>query len=427
VRGEPRQTTISTKLADGAVAVATSLLRDNPTNDRGVALLRFALAVDPECPGALLLQAKLDRGQELPAAELSDGGKAYVAFVQSVIAKSKSSPRQLLLWKVVELVEPDNESALLALTKAKNAGTATEFETLLTALAGEKAGAAEAAPAASASGPAPPAGAPAVQGDSPSAQALASAPVRADAAADPRAALHALACPQDCGVSSRVILMVRDLNKILAVMNSHVVVFLCTKRPDVQVSSYNSDGWPSYCGGGTWGVSRYYRNLTPRKLTCWEYVRRLAFQYDLGYFCQPGRIVFTEKDNPQAVAELGLPADAATLATQFKSDHAGTLGKYRNKLVSLQGKVSGLASDGGRTGLNLADDTVRVMLDVPIPADELAKVKEALNRNGPAPSRPQEFPAGTVYFWGSAVCVGPTGGKIVLRGCKEYTVLYCDR
>jgi len=127
----------ATKLADGAVAVAASLLNQDAADERGTNLLKFALTVSPGHPDALLLQAKLERRQELPKTELADQGKGYLDYVRSVIRKTNSAPRQLLLWKVIELVDPQDDEALMALTKAKNSGTDVRFGSLLAALGGE--------------------------------------------------------------------------------------------------------------------------------------------------------------------------------------------------------------------------------------------------------------------------------------------------
>ncbi|OGV73023.1 MAG: hypothetical protein A3K19_24855 [Lentisphaerae bacterium RIFOXYB12_FULL_65_16] len=135
-----KATSTAGKLADGAVAVASSLLSEDASEARGLDLLRFALAVDPGNAWALLLQAKLERNQPLPQAEGGDQSEAYVDYLQSVIRKTSSASRQLLLWEVIELVDPKNEAALLALTKAKNKGVDTRFEALLAALGGATAG-----------------------------------------------------------------------------------------------------------------------------------------------------------------------------------------------------------------------------------------------------------------------------------------------
>ncbi|OGV64466.1 MAG: hypothetical protein A3K19_21290 [Lentisphaerae bacterium RIFOXYB12_FULL_65_16] len=128
---------IGARLAGGAVVVAGSLLSHDPAEKRGLNLLRFALVADPGNADALLLQAKLERNQEIPRLDLPDAGRDYVDFVQSVIRKTKPGPRQLLLWRVVELVDPVNEAALQALAKAQNAGADTRLDGLLAALAGD--------------------------------------------------------------------------------------------------------------------------------------------------------------------------------------------------------------------------------------------------------------------------------------------------
>lgn len=127
---------VTEEMADGALAAASSKLRRDRDSVAGRQLLDFALFVTPENENALLLQAKLERDLPFDTLKYSRGMEEYIAFLKKVIAGTRAENRKLLLYKVIEHINPADEQTLLALTKAKNAGTETDFDKLLEQLGG---------------------------------------------------------------------------------------------------------------------------------------------------------------------------------------------------------------------------------------------------------------------------------------------------
>ncbi len=446
-----KKSEINTKLADGAVAVATSLLSDDKADERGMNLLKFALAVDAEHSGALLLQAKLEREQELPKVDLPDQGKGYIDFLQSLIRKTKSSSRQLLLWKVVELVDPQSDEALLALTKAKNSGTDIGFEALLGVLGGEsKLATAEGKPAEEAT--------PAASADKPAAEEGDARPVgrRIDVRPgvdvtvrnphpNPKEVLAAKTV-QGRGYYGY------DPSEVLgrinqAVFASGVLLYVNTRERTVGYSgSCWSDGVPYPTStGNSWPRAYHPCKSWSDDMNTWELFRNMAMLYSLGYYFEPGKAVLTDPDNPLAVKELGMWVEADELAAEFKASRVDSLNKYRNKLVAVRGLGSGIGKDSDRTYVALASDQVRIILDDVACADQITLLKGAYGefkddeRARKEAERERRYYQSSIYrthyadygeipvfvFLGSGVCQGQTGGRIVFKGCKEFSFMPC--
>ena len=125
---------VTEAMADGALAASSVKLRRNRDSEAGRDLLKFALFVDPDNQQALLLQAKLERELPFDTLSYSQSQKEYIAFLKKVIAATRSEERKLLLFKVIDLVNPHDDATMLALTKAKNAGIDTDFDALLAAV-----------------------------------------------------------------------------------------------------------------------------------------------------------------------------------------------------------------------------------------------------------------------------------------------------
>ncbi len=147
-------------LAEGAVAAASAKLRDDRENSAGLNLLKFALAVAPENRRVLLLQARLENGLPPAGENVADDGEKFVKLLLSAAAeKSRPLKGRLLLYRAVLLVQPENETALIELMKAKNLGVAdTSLDALLAACKGEPGSGPAAPPAQPPATPATPGG-----------------------------------------------------------------------------------------------------------------------------------------------------------------------------------------------------------------------------------------------------------------------------
>lgn len=432
------------KLAEGAVAVAGSFLSRDLADERGLNLLRFALAAAPGHPQALLLQAKLERGQELPQADLPDAGKGYIDFLQSVIRKTKSGPRQLLLWKVIELVDPLNEEALMALTKAKNNGADTGFDKLLVSLTGN------------------PKTVPVLKPrTAPALETRTDGGPLATHEAEPRMTPGAKPAPRKGAVSYKDILMSRrieyaclmdgsffgsvmQLNQALKA--SGLAVYIDTLTPCVQFKGLNADGMPDYIGTGAWPM-RYTLEgmsdgrITLRSVDAWDLLQRLCMLYGLGYSFEPGKVRLAEPENPKVIAVHGIPIDAQVAATDIKSGHTDDLRDYVGKRVCVTGAVFALGWTGDRTSVLLAGEQVEMLLD-PHAAQSGYELKAAFERYTNAMVQAKATPGEYVLyggkympknvavrrillFRGSALCETQTEDRLRLGNCTEFSFVEC--
>ncbi|OGV65138.1 MAG: hypothetical protein A3K19_15840 [Lentisphaerae bacterium RIFOXYB12_FULL_65_16] len=424
----PKGNDTATKLADGAVAVAVSLLSHDATDERGLNLLRFALAAAPNHTDALLLQAKLERGQELPQADLPDAGKGCIDFLQSVIRKTKPGPRQLLLWKVIELVDPLNEDALMALTKAKNSGTDTQFDNLLAALTGNP----KTVPTLEPRTAAPPvartdAGPLAAQEPGAPAPKQAGA-ARMRGAASYKDILTSRQVECACLMDGSFFGAVMQLNQ--ALKSSGLAVYIDTSRPCVQLKGVNADGIPDYEGTGAWPMRYTLEGMIDGRITlgtvnAWDLLHRVCMLYDLGYWAEAGKYQLAEQANPNVVSRQGFPIDAETAVADIKSGHTETLQACVGKNVCVTGAVSAVEWSGPT--VSLGGGQIEVAMNT-YATPWLPGLKAAFERYTNAMLQVKATPGEYVLYGGKYMPKSVAARRILLfRGCAMGESLDNDR
>ncbi|NQT89446.1 hypothetical protein HQ560_21940 [bacterium] len=124
-------------IAKSAMPVAMRRLAANASDDVGRDLIQLALAMDPQDKDALLVQGKLDAGKAIESSAPADVEAKFAEQMRGIAMRATTGFYKLLLHRVVAMVAPDDEAALLALTKAKNGGVDTRFGSLLKAAQGE--------------------------------------------------------------------------------------------------------------------------------------------------------------------------------------------------------------------------------------------------------------------------------------------------
>ena len=128
-------------LADGAATRASTFLSEDGASERGRRLLQFALGLQPDHPGALLLMGKLETGQPIAAAKNAMADSQYLELLRMAAAYVRKPRRRAseVLCHVMALdVEPSNEAALRAMAAAKNAGVDVSFDALRLEALGKK-------------------------------------------------------------------------------------------------------------------------------------------------------------------------------------------------------------------------------------------------------------------------------------------------
>lgn len=130
----------SEALAAGAISCAAELFQNKASHDRAEKLLRLGVAFDPDNSKALLMQARMERNRT-PIADPPEKSvrKPYLRNVLRLAERTASVPHKMLLYRVVELLDPESEIALVALTKARNEGVETDFSQLLEKVTGRAA------------------------------------------------------------------------------------------------------------------------------------------------------------------------------------------------------------------------------------------------------------------------------------------------
>jgi hypothetical protein len=379
-------------MAEGATILANMQLRQDATSDSGLKLLRFALAVDPDNTRALLLQAKVERGQELDNYAFQDGGRQFINYLQNVIKATKSPKHQLLLWKVIELIDPDNATALVILTKAKNSGTDIRFETLLGAITGEK----------------PPPRTPATSPDD------------ANAGGNARKSLEELKIASFAINTHSPVYAINELSKHLH--GNGVEIALKVTGLSSQRYYDSTTGAPRFSTFGSYPVDPAVRAMGTRMFEniSGEMAAKLISRYfKLGYKCEGNKLIFTDPDDEDALKETGHFKDAALFRKEYDDANLDTLKKYRGKTIEIQGLVSGAGRSMANHYVNLCNDKVRVMMDSKADREKLLKLQNEFQElERMYGSRPSRY---YLRFIGSGIFKGERGGRLLIDDCTDFT------
>ncbi|MBN2452127.1 MAG: hypothetical protein JXR77_17205 [Lentisphaeria bacterium] len=402
VAGSVAAATVSEELAAGACTVAMWRLGMDAMDDAGRKLLAFALAVDPANERANRLQQGLDGGEAIPGTPLPDAGRTYVSYLEKVAAGSRSRRHRILLYKVIELVQPEHEKARQELEQAREKGADTAFEALLAA----------------------------VVGSSPEHGAE-------DAPEGPGEAEDALRAAMPLSGSSRLVqvfldtplLVVNRMNEILRPSGFAVRVTSRTRRP---VASSMDEG-RVYYSGGNFGCRRLRPHGAlpaelPEPVSAWQLLMLLAACHDLAWHTDGHVVELIDLDEaPERGATI--PMAAAGLVETMKAGRVDFLNQYRGRRMLVHGLVSGI----GRSKppyVHLAGDAVRVVLDTGTAAESLEGISAAYQQvTKLGRERPRggiSTYQGTAYggspvllFVCEATCDGMMRGRLIFKECRD--------
>jgi hypothetical protein len=390
-----RAKSVTENLVDGAVLVANGKLFDSPEDQRGLDLLRFALALDPENRDALLIQAKIDRKQKLEDARFADGGAQYVNYVLNIAKHTRSKRRRLLLYKVVELVSPKNETAMLELTKAKNKGRDVSFNALVQVLLPEEEKEEEPKKV-------------------PTRVVVNNGP-EMDGKGDILAELERLRCRADYMYMSNPLYGFNNLNQALF-SSRHAVYYESKKHP---IGRTSGSTLPRYYTSESLlppvafnNVAFYYDTTgteTPGCKTQGDWLRIFCAMYGKGWCHKGTNLAVVDADHEDVEEGSGIPMKAEDL---FEANREGRLdfrAKYMGKHVFVSGFVSGVTKEY----VHLANDRVRLIFDSSVPEERLSDLSDEY---GKAADRKR-----TVLFAGTAVCETVRTGRIHLDKCKVFS------
>lgn len=110
------------EIAESTSKLAASKLAEDRANSVGLDLLRIALALHPENRSALLLQGFVKRGIEVPKVENPPLEQTFVEEALRTARTERTEQQRMLLYRLAETVQPNNEDAIISLTRAENSG-----------------------------------------------------------------------------------------------------------------------------------------------------------------------------------------------------------------------------------------------------------------------------------------------------------------
>jgi hypothetical protein len=393
-------------LAEGAAIVAACRLGQDAEDRGGHQLLSFALALDPDNERALLLQARHERGQPFEEMQLADSGRQFVTFLEEAAAKATPKTRALLLYRVIELVDPDHERALLELTRAKNQGTDTEFETLLDAIQAKESAK-------------PPAEEPKKTGEKPRDLTAVLARVTYQPTSAPSHMLYA-----------EPMFVLNELNRLLRASGISIDVQSKT-RPVVKYNNGQEMQSGAFRSRQFRTLGYYSADKDPLAGASGQHIVWLMCAlHDLGWQPDGNRLLLVDAADASGPGS-GTLSDARSLTEKVEKSHTGFLKAYKGKDIYVMGVVSGLGKGSARY-VHLAGDQVRVYLDSKVSAEAVAKLTDNYDRvvKADRASRRQTTTTNTtgtteraVLFVGEARCDGVISGRVVLKGCGDFVSL----
>ncbi len=383
---------VSERLVAGSVDIAQRRLAVRIDDRSGLDLLLFALAVSPENREALLLQARLERGLPIQAPEQAEDAKAFLAFLEALVKRTASPDRQLLLYKIIELVDPANETALLELTRAKNQGVDVSFESLIKCL-----------------NPA---------GGQPSPTGVASA----------TAGGEELRPPTAIGGAQRLQEAVANLRVSRNVLTGGVMRTLshidsAALRPAGGILEYRSSRHPAtaYSSGGNMtyyssssGLGyghEFQRTILPMARTelggdvgALEWLRELAAVYNLEIGFTDHSLLITDAAEGTGISNGAAPIDASVLCAELDKGVVNFIRKYRGRRVFLKGRFSGVGRSMRDHYAEMESGKVRILLDGGVDQWRIDQLKE------------RNYQGWQLYV--IAECEGVSGGRIMFRKCR---------
>jgi hypothetical protein len=387
---------VTENLVAGAVMVANAKLYASAEDQRGLDLLRFALALDPENRDALLIQAKIDRNQKLDDAQLADGGKQYVKYVLKIARHTNSRRRRLLLYKVVELVSPKNETAMLELTKAKNKGADVSFNALVQVILPEE------------------------KREKPD-----EGEKKEDVADDgnreaPAGKVDILAelekrdCRRTSLYMSNPVFALNNLNRSLSALRV-AVLYESEKHPIRRMSGYNP---VYYDTTGATIPPQAFPNLSlyhgttavpAGYATQGDWLRLFCGMYGLGWLRRGADVVVVDPDHKGLEKGSGIPVKAQDL---FDANRKGRL-DFRAKYMGKRLFVSGYPSGVTKEYVHLANDRVRLIFDSSVKGSRIdqlgADYQKAVDEKRP------------MLLVATGVCETIRTGRIHLKDCKGFS------
>lgn len=400
------ETSPTADLAEGAAIVAACRLGQDVQSESGRQLLAFALAMDPGNERALLIQARLERGQDLDPAELADGGRQFTEFVERVAARTKPRNRALLYYRVIELVDPRHEKALLELTRAKNQGVDTGFANLLRSVRGKDGG---------------------------------SRRPGVDAEPGSRNAFKALdeAKYQATDYSEQALFMepmrvVNQLNQLLVpdgarlrVQSHSRPVEVVNRRDEDDVGEFYSNAFQSR----TFRCRDYYGAHEDQLsgLNGRQVLQILCVLHNLGWKDEGDTVTLVDSEEATGPAAVA-PTDARDLAAQAKRSQVDFLEAYRGKELLVWGLVSGVGRTSPRY-VHLAGDQVRLYVGTKAAEADAAKLDDAYTavqkaeRSQRGSSSSEESGPQALLFVGRAKCDGISSGRITFRNGRDIAAL----
>ena len=388
---------VTQNMADGAVALASMKFAEDPDSEAGAKLLRFALFLDPDHRRGLVLQAKIERNQPFKKIRLADDGKKYVDYLMRVIRGTDSRERKLLLYKVIEQIQPQDEDALFALTKAKNEGYDTRFEALLAAVKKGR--------TAKTSTPS--------EGSQPS-------PERAST----KDRLEQIRVESLYISSNSPISAINTLNRAIAPHD--LAILIRAERLPARISHYSSTtGAPYYSSDVDFNLQLDSSQRHMRGASVLSALKRICRLFSLSYTIQKKKIVITDRDDPEAVDDIGYVMNAKELFEAFDKNRLESIQKYRDKTIEISGTVTGIGKAMSRDYIHLADDKVRVLLGRDASEKKLRELKEDYE-DAVGDDDDDDYYVYTtshqkVIFTGQATCVGERASRIVLDDCTSFS------
>lgn len=393
------------ELAEGAAIVAACRLGKDADDAAGLKLLAFALAMDPDNERALLLQAKRERGQPFDEVELADGGRQFVAFLGAAAASAKPRARGLLLYRVIELVDPDHERALLELTRARNQGVDTDFNALLRAARPR-------------------------DGDAP--RTGEDAPKAAEKPRDAFAVLETVTYQPTSASSTLLYTAPLDILNQLNRQLQGKGLTLAVQSKTRAVETYNDGQYmqSSAFRSRAYRTSGYYSSdrdplagATGRQI-----VWLVCALHDLGWVQQGSRLALVDSADATGAGSGALIA-ARALFAQARKSQVDFLKAHKGKTLCIAGLVSGIGK-GSPPYVHLAGDQVRVYLGTKIPDAVVDRLNEEYDLAVKADRGRRDDDTTSMYsaprallFVGEARCDGVTSGRVVLKGCSEMALL----
>jgi hypothetical protein len=395
------KTSVNADLADGAAIAAACRLGQDKEGAAGRQLLAFALAIDPENERALLLQAKLERGEELERTELADGGRQFIDFVEGIAVKTKPRARSLLLYRVIELIDPQHQKARLELTRAQNQGMDTDFEALLRSVRPKEAA-------------------------HPEGEGKGADGARRDVFKELANLTFPASGFQGYQLYDDPLRFVNQLNHQLRPGKPSIRVNSKTRAVGIygEGDEFHSEAFhsrsfrsPGYSGSAAEPLA----GMNGRSV-----LLILCALHDLGWQQQDDGLTLVDSADASGPA-AGALTDAQSLASQAKKSQVDMLKTYRGKELIVSGLASGLGKSSPRY-IHLANDQVRIyfgsgkaaeesLRELAEDYDRVTKVEREA-RDGDYPSLPR-----ALLFIGAARFDGITGGRVTLKGCSDFTFL----